>query len=84
MGASISDLVPHMVAKVDEKALKFQTVEQALDSRPWVRDIKAPLSLTGIQQYFQLWNLIEGTALSQDDDIHIWKHEASGKFSSKG
>jgi hypothetical protein len=45
--------------------------------------ISNPLSLVGIQQFLLLWDALGEVQLSQEEDDHVWRHEASGLFSSK-
>ncbi|ONM54878.1 Plant UBX domain-containing protein 2 [Zea mays] len=78
---SISILAPEVFYKVDKRAIKSRTVAEALEDRSWVRDIRSPLSLVGIQQYLVLWDFLEEVALNDDEDKHEWRHEASGCFS---
>jgi hypothetical protein len=58
-------------------------VAQAIGNRLWVRDIISSLSLVGLQQYLLLWDTLREVVLTQDDDQHVWRHEAFGRFSSK-
>jgi hypothetical protein len=67
--------------KVDRRSVKSRTVAEALEDIAWVRDIRSPLSLVGIQQYLVLWDFLEEVALNDDEDKHEWRHEASGCFS---
>jgi hypothetical protein len=69
-----------VVARVHKNVIASRTVAQALDDMAWVRDISTTLSLQGIHQYLMLWDIMEGVVLSQEDH-HIWRHEASGRFS---
>jgi hypothetical protein len=82
-GAAIRDFAPEVLAKVGKRSLYSRTVAQALENRQWVRDIKAPLSLAGLQQYLLLWDSVRGVELSHVPDQHRWRHETSGIFSSK-
>jgi hypothetical protein len=76
-GNSISILAPEVLCKVDRK-----NVAEALQDRSWVRDIRSPLSLIGIQQYHLLWDTLVAVSLTDDEDKHEWRHEVSGHFSS--
>jgi hypothetical protein len=52
--------------------------------RQWIANIKPPLlSLVEIQQFLLLWDALSEVQLSQEEDHHVWRHEASGLFSSK-
>jgi hypothetical protein len=82
-GCSIRDLAPEVVSKVAKRALISMTVDQALENRQWITHIKPPLSLVGIQQFLFLWDTLGEVQLSQEEDHHVWRHEASGLFSSK-
>jgi hypothetical protein len=74
---------PALSRKKNKKTLSSRTVAQGLDNRLWVRDIIFPLSLLGLQQYLLLWDSLGEVVLTQDDDQHVWRHKASGRFSSK-
>jgi hypothetical protein len=39
-----------------------------------------PLSLLGMQRYLLLWDSLGEVVLTQDDDQHVWRHEASSRF----
>jgi hypothetical protein len=82
-GCSIRDLAPEVVSKVAKRALISMIVDQALENRQWITHIKPPLSLVGIQQFLFLWDTLGEVQLSQEEDHHVWRHEASGLFSSK-
>jgi hypothetical protein len=82
-GCSIRDLAPEVASKVSKRALTSLTVSQALVNRQWIAHIKTPLSLIGIQQFLLLWDTLGEVQLSQEEDRHVWRHEASGLFSSK-
>jgi hypothetical protein len=68
---------------VDKKLISTRTVAQALINGQWIRDIKLPLTLVGMQQYLLLWDSISEVVLSPETDQHVWRHEASGQFTSK-
>jgi hypothetical protein len=82
-GAAIRDIAPEVAAKVGKRALSSTTVAQALDNFRWVNDIRAPLSLLGLQQYLLLWDSFREVHLSQDPHQHRWRHVTSGVLSSK-
>lgn len=54
----IMDIAPAVASKVGKSALSTRTVAQALENWQWVNDIKALLSLIGVQQFLQLWDAI--------------------------
>lgn len=58
-------------------------VADALQDHVWPADISGGLSLVGLFEYFQLWDVLHETILSQDDDVHVWRLEGSGQFTSK-
>ena len=39
--------------------------------------------MVGLFKYFQLWDILHEAILSQDDDVHVWRLEGSGQFTSK-
>jgi hypothetical protein len=48
-----------------------------------VSDIRNALGLLGLAEYFELWDMVSDVNLSDTEDIHRWKPEASGLFSMK-
>jgi hypothetical protein len=58
-GYSIMDLAPLIAAAVPKKIKEVRTVQQTLTSHFWVHDIQRNLSLAEIEQYLQLWEVLE-------------------------
>lgn len=56
---------------------------EALTALNWVQDIQGNLSLIGIEQYFQLWEVLGGFQLQNNNDNHVWRFSSNGLFSSK-
>lgn len=54
-----------------------------VDNWHWIRNIGSHLSMVGLQQYLKLWDVIGHVTLSQEADRLVWRHTASGQFSSK-
>jgi hypothetical protein len=81
-GQALADLAPAVVACVQKKCINSCTVAQALNDRAWVRDIQGSLSLGDQNQFQQLWDALEEVH-SDEVDLHSWKHEPRGSFSSK-
>jgi hypothetical protein len=53
------DLAPLIAAAVPKKIKEVRTVQQTLTSHFWVHDIQRNLSLAEIEQYLQLWEVLE-------------------------
>jgi hypothetical protein len=62
-GYSIMDIAPLIAAAVPKKTKDVRTVQQALTSHFWVHDIQRNLSLVEIEQYLQLWEVIDSFQL---------------------
>jgi hypothetical protein len=75
IGNSIKDLAPLVFSKVDKKLTSSRTMAQALINGQWIRDIKLPLTLVGMQQYLLLWDSLREVFLSPETDQHVWRHE---------
>jgi hypothetical protein len=54
-----------------------------MQDHTWVRDIRSALGLNGLVEYLQLWDTISSISLNTTQDVHLWKSEASGVFSTK-
>ncbi|GJM96726.1 hypothetical protein PR202_ga13589 [Eleusine coracana subsp. coracana] len=65
---SIKDLAPSVLAAVPARRKKCRTVTEALQNHSWPTDIQGDLSLVGLFEYFQLWDVLQEIALSDDDD----------------
>ena len=76
-------MASEVVVCVPSRILKTRKVEEALDNRVWVQDIRGGLSLNGPIEFLKLWDALMNFTFTSDDDQHIWKHEISGSFSSK-
>lgn len=83
MGCCLGDLAPAVVAAVPLKVRNQRTVSEAFLHNSWPNDIQGGLSLIGLFEYFQLWDLLQDTLLYHEDDCHTWRFEVSGKFTSK-
>ena len=79
----ISELVPTVVACVRPQSKTKRTVAEALGNNAWVSDIQGGLSMIGLSEYLHLWDGLREVALSQDDDQHIWRFDASRTYSAK-
>lgn len=82
-GCVLADLMPAVVACVPKRLQSRWTVAEAMVDRSWVRDIIRALSMDGLLQYLQIWDVVESSILSQEPDHHLWKLDASGYYSSK-
>jgi hypothetical protein len=66
-----------------KKIKEVRTVQQALTSYSWVHDIQRNLSLTKIEQYLQLWEVLETFQLQNSNDQHVWIFSSNGLYTSK-
>jgi hypothetical protein len=82
-GCSIENLAPTVFACVPPRIRKTRTVAEALNNGEWPRDIQGGLSWVGIGEYLQLWDYLIEIALTDQEDRHIWRLDASGCYSSK-
>jgi hypothetical protein len=80
---SLKNLAPEVITAVPHRLQKNQTVAMALQDQRWPADIKGGLSMIGLFEYFQLWDMLYEMVLSQVVDQHIWRSDVSGQFSSK-
>lgn len=82
-GCCLADLAPEVVQCVPVRLRNRRTVYEALNNNAWVADIRNALGLHGLTEYLELWDLISEVNLTDTDDLHRWKPEASGVFSTK-
>ncbi|PNT71344.1 hypothetical protein BRADI_2g26397v3 [Brachypodium distachyon] len=52
-------------------------VAEALVDRAWVKWVKPDLSSLAIDEFLLIWDIVEGWALSDEDDVLRWKWEGS-------
>jgi len=74
---------PTFARCVPFKFRKNRTVHEALQENRWVSDIKNALGWLGLAEYLELWDLLAEVNLSDLEDVHRWKLEASGSFSTQ-
>ncbi|KAG2598128.1 hypothetical protein PVAP13_5KG370607 [Panicum virgatum] len=82
-GCCLADLAPNVVQCVPIRIGKKRTVSEALQENLWVTCIRNALGWYGLAEYLELWDLISGANLNNSEDIHRWKPEASGPFSTR-
>ena len=80
---SLQELAPNVLKCVPSKFRKTRSVAAALTDLTWVSDIKGALSWLGLTEYLDLWDALSGFVLNPTEDIHHWKPESSGIFSTK-
>jgi len=83
LGKSIEELAPNVFRTVTVRTRKKRTVAEALVDNTWVSDIRGALNWHGLMEYLELWDAISDVHLSSSADIHRWKFESSGFFSSR-
>ena len=83
LGKSIEELAPNVFRTVTVRTRKKRTVAEALVDNTWVSDIRGALNWHGLMEYLELWDAISDVHLSSSSDIHRWKFESSGFFSSR-
>jgi len=50
----------------------------------WLGDIQGHYSVAVLSEYLNVWDLIQEVVLQHDvEDVHKWRFEASGQFSTK-
>lgn len=81
-GLRPKDVAPKIFEISKRKAC---VVSKALDNNFWIRqiDIQQGLTLTHIQQFATLWEMISGVTLRHDrQDTISWKFTSSGEYSA--
>ncbi|GJM95649.1 hypothetical protein PR202_ga12415 [Eleusine coracana subsp. coracana] len=82
-GVLDGELDPLVFQAVPLKTHKQCTVAQGMFDQSWPTNIQGGLSMIGVFEYFQLWDALMEMHLSQVEDVHTWKFDSSGQFSSK-
>jgi len=79
----INDLAPTVFAAIPTRARNIRLVADALVDHRWAHDIQGGLSLIGLYELFQLTDILSDFVLTQEDDTHIWRFDASGQYTAK-
>ncbi|GJN28730.1 hypothetical protein PR202_gb16888 [Eleusine coracana subsp. coracana] len=75
-GCSIEELAPLVVSHVQPRIRRQGTVQEALENQTWPHDIQGSLSMEGLYEYFQLWDIMEEVFLTENEDQHTWKWDS--------
>jgi len=63
---------------------KANRVKEALSNNMWLGDIQGHYSVAVLSEYLDVWDLIQEVVLQPDvEDVHKWRFEASGQFSTR-
>jgi hypothetical protein len=83
-GSSIQTLAPNLFATVPKRWVKRRTVQEALLDNKWVQDIQGHHTVAVLAEFLEVWDLVQEVILLPEvEDVHKWKFESSGQFSSK-
>ena len=83
-GSSIKLLAPNLFATVPKRRVKKRTVQEALMDNQWVQDIQGHHSVEVLSEFLDIWDLVQETLLLPEvEDVHKWKLDISGQFSTK-
>ncbi|GJN37267.1 hypothetical protein PR202_gb26200 [Eleusine coracana subsp. coracana] len=77
-GSSVADIAPLVVAAVPNQIRNSRLVLEALTDLSWTQNIQGGLSLVGLYELFQLADIISELVLTETDDTHVWRLDASG------
>jgi hypothetical protein len=59
-------------------------VQDTLTDDSWLEDIQSHYSVAVLSEYLDVWDLLQEVLLQPEvEDIHKWRFEASGQFSTK-
>jgi len=56
---------------------------EALQGNSWIANIKGTLGWFVLTECLELWDMLVGVTLNDNEDAHKWKPEASGLFSTR-
>jgi hypothetical protein len=81
---SIELLAPHQFVCVPERCVRRRTVQEALPDNTWLQDIQGHYSVVVLAEFLDIWDLVQEILLQPEvEDVHKWRFEASGQFSTK-
>uniref|UniRef100_A0A453IFA1 Reverse transcriptase zinc-binding domain-containing protein n=1 Tax=Aegilops tauschii subsp. strangulata TaxID=200361 RepID=A0A453IFA1_AEGTS len=82
-GQSVRELLPNLYNCIPKRRRTARTVADGMNGNSWARDIHGNLGLHEIDQYLQLWQVLQHTVLSAAPDQLIWKWTASSTYSAQ-
>jgi hypothetical protein len=83
-GYSIEVMAPHLFACVPKRRANKRTVQEAMTNNRWLEDIQSHYPVAVLSEFLDIWDLVQDVVLQLDiEDVHKWRFEASGKFSTK-
>jgi len=82
-GCRLQDLAPNVFKSVPPRLRNKRTVAEAFHELTWVADIRGALGWHGLAEYLQLWDMLSNIALNDNTDVHQWRFEPSGNFSTR-
>ena len=82
-GNCISHLAPCLYQLVPSHTRQQQSVQEALTNRQWVHAIAGGLSQTAIEEYLELWTILEQINLIDQPDRLVWRWSPDGAYSTK-
>ena len=82
-GRAIKEIAPLVYACIPKRRKKNRTVAQGLHANSWARDIQGTFGIHEIGQYLQLWQMIEGTILTEEPDQLLWRWTTTGSYSAQ-
>ncbi|GJN20314.1 hypothetical protein PR202_gb07677 [Eleusine coracana subsp. coracana] len=82
-GSSIAELAPTVIAAVPAKTWDTRLVAEALVNQNWAHDIEGGISMIGLYELFQLADILADVVLSEEEDLHIWRFDNSGQYTTK-
>lgn len=77
---AVRDVAPNLLPAVG--ARRRRLVADAVPGNTWVRDITGPLSSIAVMDYFHLWDIVQGTQLTDTTDRLLWKWDVSSTYSA--
>jgi hypothetical protein len=81
-GSCIKDLAPYVFAAVPKRKL-ITSVADALCGNAWVRHITGPRTMRLINEFWQLWELIQQVHLTPGSpDTFVWRLSTDGLYSA--
>jgi hypothetical protein len=81
-GRAISEIAPRLYECIPKRRRKVRTVADGLRANAWARDIQGVLGVHEIGQYLQLWLLLQGTTLTDEQDQLRCRWTADGTYSA--
>ena len=83
-GKKVADIAPRLFCTISKRIANKRTVQEAMDNRRWISDIRGALLAGALIDFLHLWEALMDFQLHPDiEDRHIFSIAPGGNYSAK-